>query len=59
MNTMGKKESAGAGVIKLVAIVALDSLDGGAKLSVHKGEKMSEGRKSVEFKPQGEHPQIM
>lgn len=58
MNTMGKKESADAGVIKLVAIVALDSLDG-AKLSVHKGEKMSEGRKSVEFKLQGEHPQIM
>jgi hypothetical protein len=39
MNVMGKKESAVTGVIKLAAIVALDSLDGGAKLSVHKGEK--------------------
>jgi hypothetical protein len=50
MNTMGKKESTSAGVIKLAAIVALDSLDGGAKLSLRKGEKISEGRKSVGFK---------
>jgi len=34
-NTMSKKECAGQGVVKLVAIVALDALNGGTKLCVN------------------------
>ena len=37
---MGEKERAGGGIIKFMAIVALNALDGGAKLRVNKGKKI-------------------
>ena len=39
-NTVGEKERAGGGIIKFMAIVALNALDGGAKLRVNKGKKI-------------------
>jgi len=53
---MGKEERAGAGVVKLTTVVALNCLDGGAELSGHKGKKLSDGRKSVRFQLQRKRP---
>ena len=50
MDTMGKEEYAGGGVVELTPIVALDCLDGGVKLGRHKGKEVSERRKSIRFK---------
>ena len=41
MSAMSQEERAGAGVIKLAAIVALDCLDGGAVLSGHMNKEVS------------------
>ena len=43
MDAVGQEERAGAGVIELFAVVALDCLDGDAKLGLHMSEKVSEG----------------
>ena len=48
-NTVEEKECAGQGIVKLPAIVALDALDGGAKLCVSISKKIGKGRKSVGF----------
>ena len=45
--------------IKLAAVVTLNVLHSGAKLSTHKGEKVSQSRKGVRFEAQGQHPLIM
>jgi hypothetical protein len=37
---VGEEERAGSGIVKFTAIVALDALDGGAKLRVNKGKKI-------------------
>ena len=37
---MGEKERAGLRIIKFAAIVALDALDGGAKLRANMSEKI-------------------
>jgi hypothetical protein len=37
---VGEKERAGRGIIKFAAIVALDALDGGAKLRMNIGKKI-------------------
>jgi hypothetical protein len=37
---VGEKERAGWGIIKFTAIVALDALDGGAKLRMNIGKKI-------------------
>ena len=44
---MGEEERAGAGVIKLAAIVALNCLDGGAILSRHMNKEVSQSRERV------------
>jgi len=41
MNLMSKEERAGVGVIELMAIVALDCLNGGAELSGHISKEIS------------------
>jgi hypothetical protein len=46
---VGEKERAGWGIIKFTAIVALDALDGGAKLRVSISKKIGESGKSVRF----------
>ena len=43
MDATSQKECAGAGVVKLFAVVALDCLDGDAELGLHISEKVSEG----------------
>ena len=47
MDTVGKEEGTGARVIELTAVVALDALDGDAKLCAHVGEKVRKGGKRV------------
>jgi hypothetical protein len=42
-----EEESAGGGVIKLTSIIALDTLDGAAKLRGHRGEEVGEGGEGV------------
>jgi len=46
---MGEEERAGRGVVELAAVVTLDSLDVGAKLSACKGEKSGQQLKCVRF----------
>jgi hypothetical protein len=54
-----EEERAGRGVVKLAAIVALDGLDGGAKLRAYISKKVRDGSEGVEFKTQRECPSIM
>jgi hypothetical protein len=44
---MGEEEHAGARVIKLAAVVALDSLDGDTELSLNIGKEVRQGGESV------------
>jgi hypothetical protein len=46
---VGEKERAGWGIVKFTAIVALDVLDGGAKLCVNIGKKIENGGKRLGF----------
>jgi hypothetical protein len=46
---VGEKECAGGGIVKFTAIVALNALNGGAKLRVNKSEKIREGGKHLGF----------
>jgi hypothetical protein len=48
-NTMREEERAGHGIIEFAAVVALDTLDGGAELRVHISKKIGKGWKSVRF----------
>jgi hypothetical protein len=56
LGAMGEEESAGAGVVKLTTVVALNSLDGGAELSTCIGEKIRQCRKGVRFQLKGKRP---
>ena len=47
MSAMSQEERAGAGDMKLVAIVALNCLDGGAILSGHMNKEVSQSRERV------------
>ena len=53
---MSEEERAGARVVKLFSIVALDCLHGAAKLGRHVGKKVSNRRESVRFKFQRKRP---
>jgi hypothetical protein len=46
----------GGGVIKLTSIIALDALDGAAKLRGHKGEEVKEGEEVVGLLTQRKSP---
>ena len=48
-NAVGEKERAGQGIVKLSAVVALDALDGGAKLRASISKKNWQEWKSVRF----------
>ena len=54
--TMGEEERAGAGVIELPTIVALDGLHCGAKLGANIREKVSQSSEGVKFEAQSKHP---
>ena len=47
MDAMGEEEGAGVEVVKLATIIALDVLDGGAKLRTYIGEEVSNCRERV------------
>ena len=49
MHPMSEEERARAGVVELLAIVALNDLHCGTKLSSHVGKKVGERRKGVRF----------
>ena len=51
MSAMGEEERAGAGVIKLAAIVALNCLYGGAILGGHMSKEVSKSGKRVKLQP--------
>ena len=50
MDATSQKERAGAGVVKLFAVVALNRLDRGTKLGTHIGEEVSQTRIRVRLK---------
>jgi hypothetical protein len=51
VNAMGQEERANGEVIKLAAIITLNSLDGDTKLCAHIGKrKFGEGRESIRLK---------
>lgn len=56
---MRRKECAGIEVVKLEAVIALNSLNGDAKLSMDTGKEISVGGEGVRFQAQGECPQVM
>jgi hypothetical protein len=56
---MGEEERAGRRVIELTAVVALDSLHGGAKLRAHIGKKVRNRGESVRFKAKQKCPSIV
>jgi hypothetical protein len=56
---VGEEERAGHGVVKLPAVVALDALDGGAKLRTHVGKKIDKGGKGVRFEAERKNPDIV
>ena len=47
VNAVSQEERAGAGVVELAAIVALNCLDGGAILSGHMNKEVSQSRERV------------
>jgi hypothetical protein len=47
VDTMGEEEHAGAGVVKLAAVIALDALDGDTELSLNIGKEVRQGGESV------------
>ena len=50
MDAIGQKERAGAGVIKLFAVVALNRLDRSIELGTHISEEVSKSRIRVRLK---------
>jgi hypothetical protein len=56
---VGEKERAGQGIVKFRTIIALDTLDGGAKLSVNICKKIGKSRKLLGFLAEGKSPNVM
>jgi hypothetical protein len=56
---MGHEERAGRGVVKLTTIVALDYLNGGAKLGACISEKIGQRLKRLRLETKRECPSIM
>jgi len=59
MDALGEEEVTGARVVKLFPVVALDSLDVGAKLGGGVGDEVSKRAESVRFKSQRKSPQVV
>ena len=59
MDALAEKEGAGAGVIKLEPVVALDGLHMGTELSKGVGDEVRERAESVRFNTKRKSPQIM
>ena len=56
MDSLGEEERSGTGVVKLFPVVALNYLDGGAKLGGGVGEKVGERPESVTLKAKRKSP---
>ena len=56
MNAPSEEESAGSGVIKLFAIVALNGLDASTKQGRGVGEEVGDRAESVRFKAKRKSP---
>ena len=56
---MGEEERAGLRIVEFLAVVALDALDGGAKLCASMSKKIGEGRKNFRFEAQRKGPNIV
>ena len=56
---LSEEKLTGARVVKLFPVVALNSLDPGAKLGGGVSDEVSKRAESVRFKPQRKRPQIM
>jgi hypothetical protein len=54
-----REESAGGRVVRLTSIIALDALDGVAKLRGHKGEEVGKGGEGVRLQAQQRGPQVV
>ena len=59
MDALSEEEGPSAGVIELLLVVALDSLDSGAKLSGGIGEEVCERAVSIRLEAQRKCPQIV
>ena len=59
MDALSEEKLTGARVVKLFPVVALNSLDPGAKLGGGVSDEVSKRAESVRFKPQRKRPQIM
>jgi hypothetical protein len=59
IDALGEKEVTGARVVRLFPIIALNSLDTGAKLGGGVGDEVSERVESVRFKSQRKSPQVV
>lgn len=58
-NTMREKKGANNGIVKLLTVVTLHTFDSGTELGANKIEKVCNSRERVEFKMEGESPQVM
>ena len=56
---MGKKERAGAVVVELATIIALDTLNGDTELCGNIGKEIRQGRESIKLQPQWKSPEVM
>ena len=59
MDALSEEEGPSAGIIELLLVVVLDSLDSGAKLSGGIGEEVCERDVSIRLEAQRKSPQIV
>jgi len=59
MDALGEEEVTGARFVKLFPVVALDSLDVGAKLGGGVGDEVGKRTVSVRFESQRKSPQVV
>jgi len=57
--TLREKERAAGGIVKFSAIIALNALDGGAKLRVDISKKIGQGGERIGLQVKRESPDIM
>jgi len=58
-NTVGEEERAGLRIVEFSAIIALDSLDGGAELRANMSKKIRKNRKSLGFEAKRKGPHVV
>ena len=56
---MGEKECAGLRIVEFTAVVALDALDGGAKLRANISEKIRKSGKCLGFEAERKSPNVV